>query len=505
MPRAHDDTQGVRLIAIRARPFGFGKFMVTLELIAFFFISLRPATDPDYGWHVVNGSHVLDGKIFGGRDLYSWTSTELWVAHEWVTELFMKAGDLIGGRTLNSFLAALIIVCVYALLAVTLRRRSCGWGLIFLALLVAFSGALRSLAVRPHVIEMLGVALASLLVDAYLRGSVRARSFLALFGIGSVIWANMHGSFPLACAIAGIASVELLISRDARWRVMAIAALVSAACFVLNPWGVHLYEFALQSLQSAPTQSHIQEWQRPLLTEWIAVPLILQLILVTIAIAGVALRRSPSAQVIPPAVGTLRAVAFGTLALMSGRHVMIFGIATIAILALGLKTVGEVLRLTRRNQQADLPPPRGIELINAGAVLVVAAVVTCAGWNVVSPSRQTRALASQYPVAILPSLQKNFKQTDRMFNEYRWGGFLIERSTIPVFIDGRSELYGDSQLARYASIVHLERGWKERLHGMGITHVLMPNDSKLARALAGDEWHVVARDTVGVLLKRNIE
>jgi hypothetical protein len=491
---------------LRVRPFGFGKFVLTIELIAFFYISLRPATDPDYGWHVVNGSHVLDGSIFGGRDLYSWTATGLWVAHEWLTEWFMRIADVTGGRALNSFLAATLIAGTYAVLAFTLRHRSAGWRLVCLTLLVAFSGSLRSLAVRPHVVEMLAVAVVSLLVDAYLRGTVTSRRFIVLLSAGSVLWANMHGSFPLACAIVSITAIELGMARDGRWRLMLIAALISAGSFILNPWGLHLYEFALQSIRSTPTLSYIQEWQRPVLTEWIAIPLILQLSVAAVGVLGVLLRRPAHESGVPAMVGTLRALAFAVLAVKSGRHVMIFGIANAAILAVGLQTLWRLVAWRKTASVGfNVPVTRGVELVNALAAIVVAAVIAFAGWHVVSPQSQRRALASQYPVGVLPALTNSFTKSDRLLNEYRWGGFLIEESTIPVFIDGRSELYGDAQLERYASIVHLERGWKERIDGMGITHVLMARESKLASALALNGWIVTASDSVALLLERKLD
>ena len=75
-------------------------------------------------------------------------------------------------------------------------------------------------------------------------------------------------------------------------------------------------------------------------------------------------------------------------------------------------------------------------------------------------------------------------------------------NVLPVFIDGRSELYGDDQLRRYATMIHLESGWQDTITSLGITKVLMPRDSRLAAALTRAGWIPVAVDSVGVLLKK---
>ena len=67
---------------IRGSAYGLGPFMVTVVFLTLFFFSLRPATDPDYGWHIANGHHVFDGVTLSGVDPYSWTAQNLWIAHE---------------------------------------------------------------------------------------------------------------------------------------------------------------------------------------------------------------------------------------------------------------------------------------------------------------------------------------------------------------------------------------------------------------------------------------
>jgi len=93
----------------------------------------------------------------------------------------------------------------------------------------------------------------------------------------------------------------------------------------------------------------------------------------------------------------------------------------------------------------------------------------------------------------------------RLLNEYGWGGFLIERNILPVFIDGRSEVYGDAQLERYASIIHLQPGWQTTVDSLDLDIVLMPRASPLSAALEKNGWDLIARDSVAVLLEKRLQ
>ncbi|MET1232463.1 MAG: hypothetical protein ABWY52_06400, partial [Candidatus Limnocylindrales bacterium] len=89
----------------------------------------------------------------------------------------------------------------------------------------------------------------------------------------------------------------------------------------------------------------------------------------------------------------------------------------------------------------------------------------------------------------------------RLFNEYTWGGWLIaERPDVPVFIDGRSEVYGDAQLERYAAIAEGGSDAAASLSDLGANVALVKADSPLVRDLVATGWREAGRDEVGVVL-----
>jgi hypothetical protein len=491
------------------RGFGLAELIVSIEMCLVFYFSLRPAVDPDYGWHIANGQHVLDGATLMGRDIYSWTATNIWVAHEWLTELAMSVIDRVAGPTGNSVVAALFTVLVYSVVVFTLLRRV-GIRLVALALPVCFVGAMQSLAVRPLVLELLYLALLILAIDLRLGNAPRRAQFFACVGAGAVMWANTHGSFLLLPAVLVITAVELLAASDSRWKEFVTAAFVAAIAFVANPWTVHLYAFALQSFTSSTTLERIQEWQRPELLSSSGLPILVQISIAAVGIVATLAATTSNASHSPDRtqyVGLLRTIAFGVLALRSGRHIMLFGIAAAWTIAMGITFVTDRFSRTavakrRSSTAAGTDATIGRSAINVVAIFAVALSVAIAGWTVVSPQAQQRALALRYPVGVLAELKRTMTPRERLLNEYRWGGFLIERGVLPVFIDGRSELYGDSQLERYASIVHLSPGWRQSVDSLGITLVLMPRNDSLPLQLSADGWITIAADSVGTLLAR---
>jgi hypothetical protein len=473
--------------------------LLTIELALVVFFSLRPAIDPDYGWHVANGLHVLDGKIFGGRDIYSWTAQALWVAHEWATEFVMGLVHQVAGPTANSILAGILGLAVYAIVCVRLRLSKTRWSALLLALPIIFVGAMRSVGVRPLMLELLYLSLLLVAIDLYLAGRIPRLRSLVLLIVGSALWANTHGSFILLPVILWITSAELMLSGDGRWRGFFVGGIAALLAAVLNPWGFDLLRFALQSIQSQPTLAYIDEWKRPALTEALAIPILLQIALAALGIIRIWRARHVTPSAAPRYLGMLRTAAFACLALSSGRHIMLFGIAAAEMIASGIEPVAA--RIARRlsslsNSNEQDSQKSLVNMVTAAAVVIV---VIASAWREISPGAQKAAMAAHYPVGIVTRLLPEIAPANRLLNEYRWGGYLIMNHALPVFIDGRSELYGDAQLIRYASIIHLEKGWQDSIASLGITRILMPRDSKLAQTLPSNGWIAVDSDSVGVL------
>jgi hypothetical protein len=496
--------------------FGPGRLALAIALVAIWFLSLRTAGDSDLGWHLANGRQLADGVLLGGVDTYSWTATGApWVAHEWLTEVLMAGINDLGGATALSALTALVVAGAFGLVATRLRRRAFGYAATIGAMALGFAATLVSMGVRPQLLELLYLTATLLVVDAWLDERLGRWPLWVASGIGALLWANSHGSFLLLAGVLGIVTVAALIGREQRWWQAAVAAGIALVVPVINPWGPALYAFAGQSLTSEITGRLVEEWRPPQLLEPSFLPFTVAVIVAFVG-AVVAIRRAEGTRARRLA-DLFVAAAILVLALRSGRHVMLFGAAAAPLLAEALAAVGRAWQALRRRRRAgsgaaadEIPEAgagidvRGRDLIDLVAFVVVTGALVVGGWLLVGPSAQERAQVRRYPVALLSALDGVSAEQGRalrLFNEYTWGGWLIaERPGLPVFIDGRSEVYGDAQLERYAGIAAGGPDAAATLADLGATVALVRADAPLADALVAAGWQERASDDVGRLL-----
>jgi hypothetical protein len=93
----------------------------------------------------------------------------------------------------------------------------------------------------------------------------------------------------------------------------------------------------------------------------------------------------------------------------------------------------------------------------------------------------------------------------RPFNQYSWGGYLgLRRPSELVYIDGRSDIYGDPPIRRYAETVLLLRDPQAVLDADRIDYVLFDVHTPLAQWLDNNaNWRrAYADDLAGVWVRR---
>jgi hypothetical protein len=132
-------------------------------------------------------------------------------------------------------------------------------------------------------------------------------------------------------------------------------------------------------------------------------------------------------------------------------------------------------------------------------VLLVAAVM----WAP-NPPRKFRAEfdPAAYPKAALATLRKT--PHSRIFTSDEWGDYLIWTlyPSQRVFVDGRSDFYGDDFEDRYLATLNVKYGWEKTLHRFGIDTILLPPDAPLTGALKESaNWRVVYDDGIALVFR----
>ena len=186
---------------------------VVAALAAAFAVTL-PASDPDLFWHLASGDWMLDHGRLLDHDVFSFTRAGApYASGQWLGQLALalafRAGGWVGIDVLR---AALVGVGAFFLARAVLRvQPHPAWAAppLLAALLVTKivwgdRPQLFTLALFPLVLDIL--------LAARLDGRLRR---LAVVPPLLVLWANLHGAFPVGLALVAIFTIEA--AARARW------------------------------------------------------------------------------------------------------------------------------------------------------------------------------------------------------------------------------------------------------------------------------------------------
>jgi hypothetical protein len=94
-----------------------------------------------------------------------------------------------------------------------------------------------------------------------------------------------------------------------------------------------------------------------------------------------------------------------------------------------------------------------------------------------------------------------------MFNSYNWGGYLIWHlwPDYLVFVDGRTDLYGDELLRQYLQVRFAQPGFQEVFDVHSIDFVLTEAEGFTDNFLTLDDdgWSLAYADDVAVIYMRD--
>lgn len=468
---------------------------IAIMAMGLFSMSIRPATDPDLGWHLRTGEIIAHTHHIFHSDPYSFTRAgQPWINHEWLSDLLMYGLYRSGGT------AALIIlfaaVSAGAFLIVFLRCP----GKPYLAGAVTIWGALASApswGARPQIFSLL---LASIFLWILERSESEPTILWWTLPL-TVLWVNLHAEFAV-----GIALIALFLAGSAldcifgftAWaqttsslRNLALALGFCIALVPLNPYGPKMYLYPWHTLSSSAMAAYIQEWMSPDFHQTMYLPFLL-LVLALFAVAATSRLR-----IRPRDILLLSVMLFAGL--RSVRNIPIFALVAVPILA---RLVQDLLE--RRNIQlfSRGSSARGIFALNAmifGGFLLFVGL-----WTNSVVRREPRIEAEKFPVQAVSFLAQN-ELPGPLFNHYNWGGYLIWKlyPQYEVFADGRADLYGDHFLDDLAEMYFVQNQWQQKFDIWQIRTVMLPRNAPLVAALRLQSgWKQVYEDKQAVILER---
>jgi hypothetical protein len=131
--------------------------------------------------------------------------------------------------------------------------------------------------------------------------------------------------------------------------------------------------------------------------------------------------------------------------------------------------------------------------------------VVCLARIVNMTIQQPRLQAKDAPTAAVDFIIANHVPGP-IFNNYDWGGYFIWRlyPEYKVFVDGRSDLYGDAFLKETVETYMARNDWQAELSRFGIRSVCIGRNAPLAAVLRGQaQWRKVFEDDKAVIFIRD--
>lgn len=470
-------------------------FEVILAL-GLFAMAARGVGDPDFWWHLRTGQQIVATHSVPHFDSYSHTKFGApWVAHEWLSEVLIYALYR-SARYVGLIVAFAIFIASAFWLAF---RRSEGRP--YIAGIATLWGAIATIpfwGIRPQMLSLLLTSVFLFLLDRF----DRTERAWVLWWMPPLmaIWVNLHGGFAIGLALVAVAIgcklLDALMDVQARPRALAAArtlAVVMAACLfavAINPNGYRMYRYPLETLASPSIQGYIAEWASPNfhLPEMQAFALLLIVTFSVLALGG----KRPSMR------NFLLLVVTAFAALRSARHVPLFAIIAIPMLAAAVDSI-----LAQRNQLLWLrlpttaPPKTALNFVIALALVLLCVLRLRSVVN-----SQPLLEARESPVAAVEHIHQQHLPGP-IFNSYEWGGYLIWTlyPDYRVFVDGRSDMYGDQFLTEFVHTYKAENDWHEVLRRFDVKTVVLPPEAPLTVALREDpEWNVAFEDKRSVVL-----
>ena len=173
-------------------------FTVVL-LMLLFAMTAREIIDPDFWWHLRAGQYIVENATIPHTDPFTFTAQgKEWIAHEWLSEVFMFGAYRLGGFALLSVVFSGIITLAFGL---TYARCL---GKPFLAGFAVLLGALATAPtwdVRPQMLSLLLMSVFLFLLDRYAQTkNARALIALPLLRLVSVLpaWLEPPAAAPTA-------------------------------------------------------------------------------------------------------------------------------------------------------------------------------------------------------------------------------------------------------------------------------------------------------------------
>lgn len=456
------------------------KIALSIFLFAFaLFLMLFLRMDIDYFWHFKAGEYMVNHGEILTEDVFSWSLFHYpWMSHEWLFEIFIYELSLLCGKShLFVYTFSFVLLLLFFLFFIQKKEYlknipfSLVWISFFSLIFIGISG-------RPQLIGFFLLALSLwLIIHYFYHPQSKQIYFLPII---SLIWANVHGGSSnlvyLLCLIVCFAGAfsfsfsKIEASRLSRQQIITylVVAFLSILAITINPHGINMLFYPYQNMADSLMLSNIAEWQ------------------------------PSNLNMLSHYVYFVFAFLVLAIMLFSKKKIRFLDLVLyLFFLYLGLKSI----RFWFFSYIAwsffifYYIPKRKVDshtclMLIFFAFLFIAVFVTQFSYSKII---ETNSLSDD-AIDVLKE-----KRPKRLFNYYDYGAYLIKED-IPVFIDGRADLYSKYIYEDYLTMSNLDYGFTKLFDKYQFDYFIVPKKSGIASYLQ-EKCDTIYKDETCIIFK----
>ncbi|MBR3145908.1 MAG: hypothetical protein IKF47_01455 [Bacilli bacterium] len=459
-------------------------FIILLLISISIFLVSRFVLDTDYFWHIKAGCEMFKNGVLT-HDIFSWfVSGKYWMSHEWLFEIYLYIYKIIFGNYHTiAYVGTSIFLLVFILFIFNKDSFSKNiFYTLFFFVLFATMG-LAFIQARPHMISYSFIALTVYLcLDLYNNRDSKKIYFLPLI---SILWSNMHGGssnlsyiFCIIFLICGLVSFKFKkiesdkISKKQIYRYL----LVSILCMIgicINIHGFKMFIYPYENILDTTMINNINEWQPTTLSVMYHYVYYIYLLFIVMTMLI--------------SVKKIKFIDFVLLLFVS-----YLGIKSVRFWLYSPIVMSFIIFDYVKEIKVSMIP------ICVLSVLIIF-ILGVSIYNFRYVNLTNKLNLNDEVIRIIKKEKPN-----RLFNMYEYGGELIYND-IPVFIDGRADLYGKYNFKDYLDIANLNNDYKKLIDKYDFDYLLINKKASIYNYLRyEDEYSTLYENNNLILYKKTV-
>lgn len=441
----------------------------------------------DLAYHLRVGGAILATHGAPSVDTYTFSvAGRAWLDQQWGAQLLLTLVSRAAGWEGVAVFHAALVGATFLFLWLACRARGASAWLSAALTLSGFVVCFFNAGMRPQTMAYpLFTATLWILVDR--RAHPRR---LWVLPVVMIVWANVHGSFPLGLVLIAFAWLEDRRDRVATKKTTMIVAVIGLVATAIGPYGIGVWRYAVD-VSTNDRILQIPEWAPTTIRSIDGALFFLSALAVVTFLA----RRGTKTD----ALALVWLGSFLLLGLSAARGQVWWGFVfpvTMAGLIVEASSPDEA-----RTEEAGSPV---LNLVVVFALVAFVALESPLVQHRVGPSDGSPALVAYAPQHLVEATQREARADARLFVAMPYASWFEYASPEnPLFVDPRIELFPEAVWADYYAVIDAREGWREILDRWRVDAiVLMPGDATVAALEDDAGWRLAYRDGSGSVFVR---